>query len=158
MQDRLKRSSWLGAGPTWRLTTRSTPTRPMAVRVSANVRRIRFRCCRGEQLSEQEMAQLGSLAAALTFSPVILVTDRRVVSARRFCEPLSLDLERLEAIRVQQTPLDWERSAPRRLAAGSFIPIPICPCFVREAETKGDEREQSGQQEVRVYAGRCCSA
>ena len=73
---------------------------------------------------------LGSAAAALTFSPVILVTDRRVVSARRFREPLSLGLERLEAIRVQQTPLGrllgygkllLVAQPPRDLGKGIFV-------------------------------------
>ncbi len=49
---------------------------------------------------------LGTFAAAVTYSPVILVTDRRIVSARRFSEPLSLGLERLVAIRVQQNLLE----------------------------------------------------
>jgi hypothetical protein len=48
---------------------------------------------------------LGGFAGRLTLSPVIFVTDRRLVFARRFCKPLSLDLERLKAIRVQQKPL-----------------------------------------------------
>ncbi len=48
---------------------------------------------------------LGSFAAALTLSPVILVTDLRVVFARRFSEPVSLGLERLRTIRVQHNAL-----------------------------------------------------
>ena len=81
-------------------------------------------------LSLPAIPLLGSFAAALTFSPVILVTDRRVVSARRFCEPLSLGLERLEAIRVQQTPLGrllgygkllLVVQPPQDLGAGVFV-------------------------------------
>ncbi len=45
---------------------------------------------------------LGTFAARLTLSPVILVTERRVLLAQRFSEPVSLDLEQLRAIRVQQ--------------------------------------------------------
>lgn len=56
-------------------------------------------------LSLPAIPLLGGYAARLTFSPVILVTDRRVVFARRFCQPLSLGLERLKAIRVQQNRL-----------------------------------------------------
>ncbi len=48
---------------------------------------------------------LGSFAAALTLSPVILVTDLRVVFARRFSEPVSLGLERLRTIRLEQKSL-----------------------------------------------------
>jgi hypothetical protein len=48
---------------------------------------------------------LGGFAGYLIHSPVILVTDRRIISARRFFKPLSLDLEKLEALRVQQNPL-----------------------------------------------------
>ena len=48
---------------------------------------------------------LGGFAAYLIHSPVILVTDRRIISARRFFKPLSLDLEKLEALRVGQNPL-----------------------------------------------------
>jgi hypothetical protein len=53
-------------------------------------------------LSLPAIPLLGGLVASLTHSPVIFVTDRRIVLARRFLKPLSLDLERLEAIRVQQ--------------------------------------------------------
>ena len=49
---------------------------------------------------------LGGLIASLTHSPVIFVTDRRIVFARRFLKPLSLDLKRLSAIRVQQNSLE----------------------------------------------------
>jgi hypothetical protein len=48
---------------------------------------------------------LGGIAANFLHSPVILVTDRRIVSARRFLKPLSLELEKLEKTRVQQTPV-----------------------------------------------------
>jgi hypothetical protein len=48
---------------------------------------------------------LGGFAGYLIHSPVILVTDRRIVSARRFFKPLYLDLEKLDTLRVQQNPL-----------------------------------------------------
>ena len=48
---------------------------------------------------------LGSIAASLLHSPVIFVTERRIVFARRFQKPLSLDLEQLVQIRVQQNRL-----------------------------------------------------
>ncbi len=48
---------------------------------------------------------LGGIAAYLLHWPVTLVTDRRVLSARRFVKPLSLDLEKLEKTLVQQTRL-----------------------------------------------------
>ena len=48
---------------------------------------------------------LGGSAGYLIHSPVILVTDQRIISARRFFKPLSLDLEKLEGLWVQQNPL-----------------------------------------------------
>lgn len=48
---------------------------------------------------------LGGIVAYLLHWPVTFVTDRRVVSARRFVKPLSLDLENLEKMLVQQTRL-----------------------------------------------------
>ncbi|NPU84048.1 MAG: PH domain-containing protein [Syntrophaceae bacterium] len=48
---------------------------------------------------------LGGLIASLMHAPVIFVTDRRIVFARRFLKPLSLGLERLEATQVRQNPL-----------------------------------------------------
>jgi hypothetical protein len=56
-------------------------------------------------LSIPALPVLGGIAGYFLHSPVIFVTDRRVVSARRFCKPLSLDLEKLEKMRVQKTPL-----------------------------------------------------
>jgi hypothetical protein len=56
-------------------------------------------------LSIPALPVLGGIAGYFLLSPVILVTDRRLVSARRFLKPLSLDLEKLEKMRVQQTPL-----------------------------------------------------
>jgi hypothetical protein len=56
-------------------------------------------------LSIPALPVLGGIAGYFLHSPVILVTDRRVVFARRFRKPLSLDLEKLEKMRVQQTPL-----------------------------------------------------
>ena len=56
-------------------------------------------------LSLPAIPLLGGVAASLMHSPVIFVTDRRIVFARRFLKPLSLGLERLEAIRVQQNRL-----------------------------------------------------
>lgn len=48
---------------------------------------------------------LGGFAGYLIHSSVILVTNRRIISARRFFKSLSLDLEKLETLRVQQNPL-----------------------------------------------------
>lgn len=48
---------------------------------------------------------LGSLLAKLTLSPVIFVTDRRVVFAHRFHKPLIVDLECLKIIRLEQSSL-----------------------------------------------------
>jgi hypothetical protein len=48
---------------------------------------------------------LGGFAGYLIHSPVILVADHRIISARRFFKPLSLDLEKLESFRVRQNPL-----------------------------------------------------
>ena len=56
-------------------------------------------------LSLPAIPVVGSLAAFLAHRPVIFVTDRRIVFARRFLKPMSLDLERLEAFRVRQNPL-----------------------------------------------------
>lgn len=49
---------------------------------------------------------LDGFAGYLLHTPVILVTDHRIISARRFFKPLSLDLERLEALRVQKNPIE----------------------------------------------------
>jgi hypothetical protein len=49
---------------------------------------------------------LGGIIGYFLHSPVILVTDRRIVSAHRFLKPLSLNLERLEKMRVHQTSLE----------------------------------------------------
>lgn len=49
---------------------------------------------------------LGFIAGNFLLSPVIFVTDHRIVSARRFLKPLSLDLEKLEKMRVQQTSME----------------------------------------------------
>jgi hypothetical protein len=51
-------------------------------------------------LSLPAIPLLGSLIASLMHSPVIFVTDRRIVFARRFLKPLSLSLERLEAMQT----------------------------------------------------------
>lgn len=48
---------------------------------------------------------LGGFIAFLVHSPVIFVTDSRIVFARRFMKPLSLGLERLEGIQVRQNSL-----------------------------------------------------
>lgn len=48
---------------------------------------------------------LGGFAGYILHSPVIFVTDRRVVFARRFSKPLLLDLEALEAMKVKQNSL-----------------------------------------------------
>ena len=56
-------------------------------------------------LSIPALPVLGAIAGHCLLSPVMLVTDRRVVSAQRFLKPLSLDLERLVKIQAQQTPL-----------------------------------------------------
>ena len=55
-------------------------------------------------LSIPAIPLLGGLVGYIVNSPVILVTDRRVVSAGRFSKPLVLGLERLEAVRVRQNP------------------------------------------------------
>jgi len=57
-------------------------------------------------LSIPALPVLGGIAGYFLHSPVIIITDHRVVSARRFCKPLSLNLENLERMRVQQTPLE----------------------------------------------------
>ena len=57
-------------------------------------------------LSIPALPVVGGIAGYFLHSPVILITDHRVLSARRFCKPLSLDLEKLERMRVQQTPLE----------------------------------------------------
>jgi hypothetical protein len=56
-------------------------------------------------LSIPAIPVLGGFAGYLIHSPVVLMTDRRIISARRFLKPLSLDLEKLHALRVQQNPL-----------------------------------------------------
>ena len=56
-------------------------------------------------LSIPAIPVLEGFAGYLLHSPVILVTDRRVVSASRFRKPLFLDLEKLEAMQVKQNPL-----------------------------------------------------
>jgi hypothetical protein len=48
----------------------------------------------------------GGLGGHLIHSSVILVTDRRVISASRLLKPLSLDLEKLEGLEVRQNPLE----------------------------------------------------
>ena len=48
---------------------------------------------------------LGGFSGYLLHSPVIIVTDFRIVSASRFFKTLSLDLEKLEALKVRQNPL-----------------------------------------------------
>jgi len=45
---------------------------------------------------------VGRFAAALTYSQIIFVTENRLMVARRFNQPLSLGLEWLKAIRIQQ--------------------------------------------------------
>lgn len=57
----------------------------------------------------------GAHCGYLLHSPVIFVTDRRVVSAGRFLQPLSIDLARLKAARVQQSGFE------RRLGYGSLF-------------------------------------
>jgi hypothetical protein len=57
-------------------------------------------------LSLPAIPLLGGLIASLTHSPAVFVTDRRILLARRFLKPLSLDLRRLEVIRVRQNPLE----------------------------------------------------
>jgi hypothetical protein len=56
-------------------------------------------------LSIPTIPVLGGFAGYLIHSPVILVTDRRVIFANRFCKPLLIDLEKLEAMRIKQNPL-----------------------------------------------------
>jgi hypothetical protein len=48
---------------------------------------------------------LGGVAGYLVHFPVILVTNSRVISASRFSKPLSLDLEKLEALRIKRNRL-----------------------------------------------------
>jgi hypothetical protein len=48
---------------------------------------------------------MGSYAAHLTLSPVVFVTDHRIISARRWNQPLSIDFEKLRKIRIQQSRL-----------------------------------------------------
>lgn len=57
-------------------------------------------------LSIPAIPLLGGFAGYLLHSPMILVTDRRVLFASRFRKPLLLDLEKLEAMRVKQNPLE----------------------------------------------------
>ncbi|MDQ5987280.1 MAG: hypothetical protein CSYNP_03020 [Syntrophus sp. SKADARSKE-3] len=52
------------------------------------------------------MPLLGGFAARLMHSPVIFVTDYRIVSARRFCKPISINLDQLAAFRVRQNFLE----------------------------------------------------
>jgi hypothetical protein len=56
-------------------------------------------------LSIPTIPVLGGFAGYLIHSPVILVTDCRVIFANRFCKPLLIDLEKLEAMRIKQNPL-----------------------------------------------------
>lgn len=56
-------------------------------------------------LSIPALPLVGGIVAHFLLSPVIFVTGQRVVSARRFLRPLSLDLDKLEQIRIEQTPL-----------------------------------------------------
>ncbi|RLJ65173.1 PH domain-containing protein [Sulfurisoma sediminicola] len=58
---------------------------------------------------------VGGYAAHMVHSPAILVTDRRIVSAARWQRPLSVDLERLAAFKVQQGALE------RRLGYGTVF-------------------------------------
>ena len=48
---------------------------------------------------------LGSYAAHLTLSPVIFVSDHRIVSARRWSQPLSIEFARLRGLRIRQSRL-----------------------------------------------------
>lgn len=48
---------------------------------------------------------LGGIAGRLLHTPVIFVTDRRIVFARRFLKPLSHPLEKLVEMRVRQNRL-----------------------------------------------------
>lgn len=57
-------------------------------------------------LSIPAIPALGGFAGYLIGSPVVFVTDRRVLSARRFLKPLSLDLGNLHALDVRQNPLE----------------------------------------------------
>jgi hypothetical protein len=57
-------------------------------------------------LSIPALPVIGGIAGYFLHSPVILVSDCRVVSARRFVESISFDLKMLEKIRVQQTSLE----------------------------------------------------
>jgi hypothetical protein len=56
-------------------------------------------------LSIPALPVLGGVAGYLLHFPVILVTNSRVISAGRFFKPQSLDLEKLEALRIKQNPL-----------------------------------------------------
>jgi hypothetical protein len=56
-------------------------------------------------LSIPTISVLGGFAGYLIHSPVILVTDRRVIFANRLCKALLIDLEKLEAMRIKQNPL-----------------------------------------------------
>lgn len=49
---------------------------------------------------------LGATLGSLIHRPVIFVTDRRVVSASRGQKPLSIDLDRLKAMGLQQRALE----------------------------------------------------
>jgi len=49
---------------------------------------------------------VGMIAGNLIHSPAILVTDRRIVYARRFAEPLTFELAKLKATRIKQSRLE----------------------------------------------------
>lgn len=69
---------------------------------------------------------LGAQLGNLLHRPVIFVTDRRVVSARRGQKPLSIDIDRLRAIRLQQSTVE------RHLAYGTVY------LLVKTAEDLGE--------------------
>ncbi len=56
-------------------------------------------------LSIPAIPMLGGIVGHLIHCPVILVTNRRILSASRFFKPLSLGLEELKALSVKQNPL-----------------------------------------------------
>ena len=68
---------------------------------------------------------LGAELGNLIHRPVIFVTDRRVVSARRGQTPLSIDLDRLKAMGLQQR------------AVSAFSATAGCTCWCSLAETWG---------------------
>ena len=56
-------------------------------------------------LSLPAIPVLGSIAGYLLHFPVILVTNNRIISAGRFVKSLSIDLEKVETLRIEQHPL-----------------------------------------------------